>query len=79
MSDSNGHGPVLPEGAIRGRFALVPSEGGGAMLYWVTDLCDDCLAHGCGHQKEPLDLTPGGAMKTFLKLRGWQKAGAIGD
>ena len=32
-----------------------------------------------GHQREPLDLTPGGAMKTFLKLRGWQKAGSIRD
>lgn len=64
--------PVEP---IRGRFLLAPGEHGGAVLYWATGLCPSCLDHGCGTQREPLDLTPQGAMKTFLRLKGYQKNG----
>lgn len=64
-----------PEGTIRGRFALVPADNGGAMLYWALDLCETCLNHGCGDQRVPLDLTPAGSMKTFLRLRQLQKDG----
>lgn len=69
---ANGDAPAEP---LRGRFLLAPAEGTGAMLYWATDLCDRCLGCDCGTQREPLDLTPGGAMKTFMKVRAMQKDG----
>ena len=71
MSDGNGHEP--PE-SLRGRFKLT-SVDGGAMLGWTTELCDRCLECGCGKQMPHLDLTAAGSMKTFLKLRQWQKDG----
>jgi len=63
------------QGEIRGRFKLTPAEGGGAMLGWAVNLCDRCLNCGCGDQRMPLDLTPQGSMKTFLRLRQLQKNG----
>jgi hypothetical protein len=68
----NGDAPAEP---IRGRFKLTPVEPSGAILGWATGLCDRCLNCTCGTQREPLDLTPGGAMKTFLKLKAYQKNG----
>ena len=69
------NGKEAPE-PLRGRFRLVPAEhGGGAMLGWATDLCDRCLNCECGTQREPLDLTPAGAVKTFQRLRQMQKDG----
>lgn len=76
MTETNGNGSE-PAEPIRGRFKLVPAGQGGAILGWATDLCDRCLACECGTQREPLDLTPGGAMKTFMRLRSMQKAGEI--
>ena len=67
-----------PQEPLRGRFKLTPQGPHGAILGWATDLCDRCLTCECGTQREPLDLTPGGAMKTFLKLRQMQKDGLTG-
>jgi hypothetical protein len=66
---------LTPADPIRGRFKLTPVEPNGAILGWATGLCDRCLTCECGTQREPLDLTPGGAMKTFLKLKAYQKNG----
>ena len=73
MSEGNGTAPE----PIRGRFKLTPVEPSGAILGWATGLCDRCLACECGTQREPLDLTPGGSMKTFMRLRSMQKAGEV--
>lgn len=76
-AEANGDTP--PADGLRGRFRLVPPEqGSGAILAWATDLCDRCLECGCGTQREPLDLTPQGAMKTFQRLREFQKNGLPG-
>lgn len=63
---------------LRGRFRLVFVPTGGALLFWTTDLCETCLNHGCGTKREMLDLRPSSAMKTYLKLRSWQKDGIPG-
>ena len=73
MTDPGSNGDA-PE-ALRGRFKLTPAGPHGAILGWATDLCDRCLTCECGTQREPLDLTPGGAVKTFQRLRQMQKDG----
>ena len=75
LSTDQAKGAVPVGGELRGRFRLTGAEGGGGILGWATDLCERCLDCGCGTQREPLDLTPGGAMNTFLKLRKMQKDG----
>ena len=71
MTDGNGHEPE----SLRGRYRFMPVEGSGAMLSWTTGLCERCQNCGCGNQQEPFDLTPAGSMKTFLRLRQYQKDG----
>lgn len=72
MTDGNGDVPADP---IRGRFKLTPVEPNGAIIGWATDLCDRCLNCECGQQRQPLDLTPAGAMRTFKLLQSWRKKG----
>ena len=70
MSDAD-----APAEPIRGRFKLTPVEPNGAIIGWATDLCDRCLNCECGAQRQPLDLTPQGAMRTFKLLQSWRKNG----
>lgn len=63
---------------IRGRFKLTPVGGNGAVIGWATDLCDYCSNCTCGTQRQPLDLTPQGAMRTFKLLQSWRKNGVPG-
>lgn len=70
--DAAADGTAAP---IRGRFKLTPVESNGAVIGWATDLCDRCLNCECGTQRQPLDLTPQGAMRTFKLLQSWRKKG----
>lgn len=62
---------------LRGRFKLTPVEPSGAIIGWTTDLCDRCLDCGCGTKRPVIDVTPGGAMRTFRMLNAWFKTGAL--
>jgi hypothetical protein len=53
----------VPEPVERGRYALYRGTETGLLIARATDLCDNCLACGCGEQQEPIDLSPAGIMR----------------
>lgn len=54
-----------PEAGERGRYALYATDKG-PVIARATGLCGTCLNCGCGHQEDPIDLTPAGVMR-FIK------------
>lgn len=69
MTGGNGQ---AAEPAQRGRYALYPQDKG-VIIAHTTDLCETCLACGCGTPQEPIDLTPsgvGGMLGKLGKLKG---------